>query len=114
MVKYVNNFIKNGFDMFEYFILQMFSSIPIDENILKDDIGIKSVKDRDFILLQINKDIKYIIKKSEKVVNTSSLNEIILDNNNNINKNINDKNENNIKANHEEENEEEYSNCLII
>ena len=114
MVKYVNNFIKNGFDMFEYFILQMFSSIPIDENILKDDIGIKSVKDRDFILLQINKDIKYIIKKSEKVVNTSSLNEIILDNNNNINKNINDKNEKNIKANPEEENEEDYSNCLII
>ena len=33
---------------------------------------------------------------------------------NNNNKNINDKNDKNIKANPEEENEEEYSNCLII
>jgi len=106
MNKYKNNFIKNGFDMFEYFILQMFSSIPIDENILKDDIEIKNVKDRDFILLQINKDIKYILKKSERIVNTS-LNEIILD------KNINNKNKNNIKEDSNEENEE-YSNCLII
>ena len=76
MNKYKNNFINNGFDMFEYFILQMFSSIPVDENILKDDIKIKNIKDRDFILLQINKDIKYIIKKSEKNLN-NSLNEFL-------------------------------------
>ena len=81
MNKYKNNFTKNGFDMFEYFILQMFSSIPVDENILRDYLEIKNIKDRDFILLQINKDIKYIIKKSERIVNTS-INEIILDKNN--------------------------------
>ena len=108
MNKYKNNFINNGFDLFEYFILQMFSSIPIDDNILKDDIGIKNVKDRDFILLQINKDIKYILKKSEKIM-TTSLNEIILD------KNINNKNKDKDKSKekHKEENEDN-SNCLIF
>ena len=67
MNKYRENFIKNGFDYFEYFILQMFSSIPIDENILKDELEINILKDRDFILLQINKDIKYIIQKSIRI-----------------------------------------------
>ena len=104
MNKYKNNFIKNGFDMFEYFILQMFSSIPIDENILKDNLEIKNVKDRDFILLQLNKDVKYILKKSEKSLRTS-LNEIVIDNNN--------KNENNIEEKYNKE-KEEYSNCSIL
>ena len=108
MNKYKNNFINNGFDLFEYFILQMFSSIPIDDNILKDDIGIKNVKDRDFILLQINKDIKYIIKKSEKVM-TTSINEIILD------KNINNKNKDKDKSKEKNKEEnEDNSNCLIF
>ena len=106
MSKYKNNFIKNGFDMFEYFILQMFCSIPLDENILKDDLGIKNVKDRDFILLQINKDVKYIIKRSERRVNIS-LNEIILDDNNN------NQNENKIEETKKEESNEN-SNCLIL
>ena len=52
--------------------------MPIDDNILKDDIKIKSVKDRDFILLQINKDVKYILKKSEKIRNSSLQNEIVI------------------------------------
>ena len=104
MNKYKNNFIKNGFDMFEYFILQMFSSIPIDENILKDNLEIKNVKDRDFFLLQLNKDVKYILKKSEKSLRTS-LNEIVIDNNN--------KNENNIEEKYNKE-KEEYSNCSIL
>ena len=112
MNKYKNNFIKNGFDIFEYFILQMFSSIPVDENILKEDIKIKNVKDRDFILLQINKDIKYIIKKSEKNINTS-LNEIILDKSDkNINKQS--KKENIVNEKEITKVDEEYSNCILF
>ena len=90
----------------------MFSSIPIDDNILKDDIGIKNVKDRDFILLQINKDIKYIIRKSEKNINTS-LNEIILDKSvkNIINQN---KKENIINEKEIPIIDEEYSNCILF
>ena len=77
MSRYKDNFIKNGFDMFEYFILQMFSSYPIDENILRNELNIININDRDFILLQINKDIKYIIQKTKKIINSSSsLNEI--------------------------------------
>ena len=108
MNKYKNNFINNGFDMFEYFILQMFSSIPVDENILKEDIKIKNIKDRDFILLQINKDIKYIIKKSEKSVNNSMI-EIVLEQN----KNKIEQKDNTIIEKQTEENEED-SNCILF
>ena len=83
----------------------MFSSIPIDDNILKDDIKIKSVKDRDFILLQINKDVKYILKKSEKIRNSSLQNEIVINT---------DKDNNNINRK-EDINNDEYdsNNCFI-
>jgi hypothetical protein len=69
MSRYKENFIKNGFDMFEYFILQMFSSYPIDENILKEELKITNINDRDFLLLQINKDVKYIIQKVRRFNN---------------------------------------------
>ena len=94
MNKYKDNFIKNGFDMFEYFILQMFSSIPIDENILKDELKINNINDRDFILLQINKDIKYIIQKTT----------------------INNKKEEgkNFIKNNKEEKFEENTNCIVF
>ena len=81
MEKYKDNFINNGFDIFEYFILQMFSSIPIDENILKEELKIDSINNRDFILLQINKDIKYIIQKTTTTIKKNIIK----------NKNINDK-----------------------
>jgi hypothetical protein len=44
----------------------MFSSIPIDDHILKEELGINNDKDRDIILLQLNEDTKYIIQKTEK------------------------------------------------
>ena len=78
MIKYKKNFEENGFDIFDYFILQMFSSIPIDENILRDDLKIESLNDRDIILLQINKDIKFIIQKLKRIKNYRINNEIIL------------------------------------
>jgi hypothetical protein len=60
MIKYKENFINNGFDYFEYFILQMFSSIPIDEDILLNDIKIYDDFEREKIILRLNKDIKFI------------------------------------------------------
>ena len=66
LIKYKENFIENGFDLFEYFILQMFSSLPIDENILREELKIDNDKDRDIILLRLNKDVKYILQKTEK------------------------------------------------
>ena len=65
LIKYKQNFLENGFDLFEYFILQMFSSIPIDDYILKEELGIENDKDRDVILLRLNKDIKHITIKIE-------------------------------------------------
>ena len=44
----------------------MFSSIPIDENILKEDLGINTPNDIDIILLQLNKDVKYILSKIQR------------------------------------------------
>ncbi len=64
MIKYKKNFIENGFDKFEYFFLQMFGSSPIDSNILKNSIGIDNEKDRDLILLQLQKDVKYLSFKA--------------------------------------------------
>jgi hypothetical protein len=63
LLKYRNNFIFNGFDFLTYFILQMFSSIPIDEYIIKNELGINNENDADIILLQLNKEVKYILKK---------------------------------------------------
>ena len=72
MIKYKKNFIENGFDKFEYFFLQMFGSFPIDSNILKNSIGIGNEKDRDLILLQLQKDVKYLSFKSKNIRNFSN------------------------------------------
>ena len=66
LLKYKKNFINNGFDIFTYFILQMFSSIPIDEKIIKEELEIHNENDVDIILLQLNKEVKYILHKLEK------------------------------------------------
>ena len=69
LVKYINNFINNGFDILSYFILQMFSSIKIDENIVKEELEIYNEEDVDIILLKLNKEVKNIftkLKKNEK------------------------------------------------
>ena len=65
MMKYKDNFIENGFELFEYFILQMFSTFPIDDFILREELKIDNNKDRDIILLRLNKDVKYIIQKTD-------------------------------------------------
>ena len=65
MIKYRQNFYENGFDLIEYFILQMFSTFPIDDYIVREELNIKNDKDRDIILLRLNKDVKYIILKTD-------------------------------------------------
>ena len=72
MIRYKKNFIENGFDKFEYFFIQMFGSFPIDSNILKNSIGIGNEKDRDLILLQLQKDVKYLSLKSKNIRNLSN------------------------------------------
>ena len=72
MIKYKQNFIENGFDKFEYFFLQMFGNFPIDSNILKDSIGITNEKDRDLILLQLQKEVKYLTLKSRNAKKIST------------------------------------------
>jgi hypothetical protein len=69
------NFICNGYDKMEYFILQMFSTFPINDSILKNELKINCEKDRNIILLKLNKDIKRILininnsKNSKEKVN---------------------------------------------
>ena len=41
----------------------MFTSIPVDDHILKDELDIQNDKDRDIILLRLNKDVKYMMLK---------------------------------------------------
>ena len=72
MMKYKNNFVENGFDKFEYFFLQMFGNFPIDTNILKNAIGITNEKDRDLILLRLQKDVKFLSLKSKNERNFSN------------------------------------------
>ena len=66
MIKYKENFIKYGFDKFEFFILQMLSSVPLEEKIFEKEIFIDNNNDIDLFILQLNKDIKYITHKFKK------------------------------------------------
>ena len=66
MYKYKQNFIKNGFDKIEFFILQMFSSIPLEEKIFEKEMNIDNNNDIDLFILQLNKDIKIISNKFKK------------------------------------------------
>jgi len=60
------NFEDNGFDKIEYFIMQMFSSVPINDEILEKELKVENEKERDYIIIQLNKDVKYIIRHSNK------------------------------------------------
>ena len=93
MIKYKENFVENGFDFFEYFILQMFSTIPIDDYILKEELKIEEEKDRDIILLKLNTDIKYLIQRTKNELN-------YINNNNYYDENNEIKNEFNKRKNH--------------
>jgi hypothetical protein len=66
MYKYKQNFIKKGFDKIEFFILQMFSSIPLEEKIFEKEMNIENNNDIDLFILQLNKDVKFISNKFKK------------------------------------------------
>ena len=66
MYKYKQNFIKKGYDKIEFFILQMFSSIPLEEKIFEKEINIDNNNDIDLFILQLNKDVKFISNKFKK------------------------------------------------
>lgn len=66
MIKYKQNFIEYGFDKIEFFILQMFSSIPLEEKIFEKEMHIDNNNDIDLFILQLNKDIKLISHKIRK------------------------------------------------
>ena len=76
MIKYKENFIENGFDLFEYFVLQMFSTIPVDDYILREELKIEDDKDRDIILLRLNKDVKYLMLKTDGILGYNNSYEI--------------------------------------
>ena len=66
MIKYKENFIKSGFDKTEFFILQMFSSLPLEEKIFENEINIDNNNDIDLFIIQLNKDVKFISNKLKK------------------------------------------------
>ena len=71
------NFIRNGFDKLDYITLQMFSSYPINDNILKNDLQINNEKERDILIFQLNRDVKSILKRINKnnvIVTTNNSN----------------------------------------
>ena len=47
---YLDNFIKNGYHSIELFLYQMISKNPIDNDILKNEIGIEKIGHRSRIL----------------------------------------------------------------
>ena len=73
MVKYKENFEKNGFDKIEFLILQMFSSLPLEEKTFEKEIRINNNNDIDLLILQLNKDIKIISNKFKKKKRSSSM-----------------------------------------
>ena len=104
LVNLKENFIFNGFDKIEYLILQMFSSYPVNDEMLKKDLGIENEKDRDIIIMRLNRDVKYILRRVNNNNNKKNkFNEFtpISDNNNIINNNINNNINNIINYNNE-------------
>jgi hypothetical protein len=63
------NFLHNGFDSIEFFILQMFSSFPFDDQMIEDSLHIYSKKERKIILSQLNREVIII---NNKLLNISS------------------------------------------
>ena len=66
MIKYKEKFINYGFDKIEFFILQMLSSIPLEEKIFEKELNIENNNDIDLFILQLNKDVKFITHKFKK------------------------------------------------
>jgi hypothetical protein len=65
------NFIHNGFDSIQYFILQMFSSYPVCDEIVESCLHIYNKKERNILLERLAKDINYMNIKLSRNINSS-------------------------------------------
>ena len=54
----------------------MFSTIPVDDYIIREELKIENDKDRDIILLRLNKDVKYIMQKTDGILGYNNSYEI--------------------------------------
>lgn len=66
------NFIHNGFDSIEFFILQMFSLNPFDDAMIEDSLHIYNKKERRTILSQLIKDVKLLNQRLYNNTNRNS------------------------------------------
>lgn len=57
------NFEFNGFELVQYFVIQMFSSVPIDEDIITEALHIYNEQERDLIIMELNRNVRYVLKK---------------------------------------------------
>lgn len=64
------NFLHNGFDSFEFFILQMFSSFPLDDQMIEDCLHVYSKKERKIVLSILNREVMII---NNKLLNISNM-----------------------------------------
>ena len=65
------NFVHNGFDSIQYFILQMFSSYAVNDEIVENCLHIYNKKERNTLLERLAKDINYMNIKLARNLNTS-------------------------------------------
>ena len=63
------NFVFNGFDSIQYFIMQMFTAYPVDDVIVENCLHIYNKKERNIILEQLAKDVNHINIKIARMTN---------------------------------------------
>lgn len=63
------HFLHNGFDSIEFFILQMFSSYPFDDQMIEECLHIYSKKERRTILSHLNKEVVLINNRLMNMTN---------------------------------------------
>ena len=82
LINLYQNFYHNGFDMIEYVIVQMYTSSPINEDILENDFHIYNERQRKKTLKAIVSEMKKINKflNSEEYNNSLDKNKIKYDN----------------------------------
>ena len=73
MENYLDNFIKSGYYSIELFLFQMISKNPINNDILKNEIGIDKIGHRSRILSILNEESKNIQENIEKRGNSINI-----------------------------------------
>ena len=60
LMKFYQNFYHNGFELIEYILIQMYSSFPINDEILENCLHIYDENDRNKVLKSIVNEMKKI------------------------------------------------------